>query len=217
MSKPPTVWGRRTSLNVQKVLWTLDELGIEYQHRNAGGDFGGLDDPAFLAMNPNGLVPVLRDEQGSVWESNSVVRYLCAKHSPGNLWIEEPYARSLADRWIDWAGTTLQQNFMRLFWGYYRTPESERDLPDIQRMLDRCRSNFRILDTHLASNSYLAGSRLTMVDIPAGATLHRYFGMGLTVEQPANVMAWFGRLCERPAYAANIAQPFRELYGRLAF
>jgi glutathione S-transferase len=217
MTKQNTLWGRRTSLNVQKVLRTLNELGIDYQHWNTGGEFGGLDDPSFLAMNPNGLVPVLRDEQGPVWESNSVVRYLCAKHSPEDLWIEEPYARSLADRWIDWAGTTLQQNFMRLFWGYYRTPQSDRDLPDIERTLDRCRSNFRVLDTHLASNRYLAGSRFTMADIPAGATLHRYFGLGLPVEKPANVMAWFNRLRERPAYVANITQPFTELYGRLAF
>lgn len=212
-----TVWGRRTSLNVQKVLWTLDELGIEYEHRNAGGSFGGLDDPELIAMNPNGLIPVLRDEQGSIWESNSIVRYLCAKHSFGDLWLEEPYARSLADRWIDWAGTTLQQNFMRVFWGYYRTPTSERDLSDVQQWVDRCQRNFCVLDAHLARHEFLAGSRFTVADIPAGATLHRYFEMGLAVERPVNVLAWFERLKERSAYRANIVQPFDELHGRLAF
>ena len=202
---------------MQKVLWTLDELGVEYEHRNAGGSFGGLDAPGFLAMNPNGLVPVLQDEEGSIWESNAIVRYLCAKYSSGDLWFEEPYARSLADRWIDWAGTTLQQNFMRHFWGYYRTPASERDLPDVQQWLDRCQSNFRILDAHLSSHEFLAGSRFTVADIPAGAALHRYFEMGLPVERPINVLAWFERLKQRPAYRANVVQPFSELYGRLAF
>jgi glutathione S-transferase len=216
---PPTttIWGRRTSLNVQKVLWTLDELGLEYEHRNAGGSFGGLDTPEFLAMNPNGLVPVVRDEQGFFWESNAIVRYLCAKHSPSDLWLSDPYSRSLADRWIDWAGTTLQQNFMRLFWGFYRTPETERDIEDVQHWLARCQRDFRILDTHLATHGFLAGPRFTIADIPAGATLHRYFEMGLPVEHPSNVLAWFARLKERPAYRANIVQPFNDLYGRLAF
>lgn len=212
-----TIWGRKNSFNVQKVLWTLDELGIEYEHRNAGGSFGGLDDPQFRAMNPHGLVPVLLDEQGAVWESNSIVRYLCAKHSPGNLWLEELYARSLADRWIDWAATTLQPNFMQVFWGYYRTPEADRNLRDIERALDNCHRNFRALDAHLAKNEYLAGTHFTAADIPVGTTLHRYFGMGLQVEQPPNVLAWFGRLQDRPAYQRNIIQPFHDLYGRLAF
>ena len=149
MKSSITVWGRRSSFNVQKVLWTLDELGLHYEHRNAGGSFGGLDDPAFLAMNPNGLVPVILDEEGSVWESNSIVRYLCAKHSQGNLWIEDSFARSKADRWIDWAATALQPSFTRLFWGYYRTPEAQRDKLANQAALSSCLKHFRLLDAQL--------------------------------------------------------------------
>jgi glutathione S-transferase len=211
------IWGRRSSFNVQKVLWTLDELGLEYEHRSAGGSFGGLSEPEFLAMNPQGLVPVLRDEEGVVWESNSIVRYLCAKHSSGNLWIEDPYRRSLVDRWIDWSATALQPSFMRLFWGYYRTPADRRNLVEIQRDLEQCQQYFRVLDAHLANHQYLADSRFTAAEITVGTTLHRYFTMGLPVEEPANVMAWFDRLRERPAFCNNILVPFDELYGRLAF
>lgn len=217
MTATITIWGRRTSFNVQKVLWTLDELGLLYEQRNVGGSYGGLDDPEFLAMNPHGLLPVLRDEEGSVWESNSIVRYLCAKHSSGNLWIEAPFHRSLADRWIDWAATTLQPSFMHLFWGYYRTPESQRNFVEIQSAINSCQKHFRALDTHLASHEYLAGSRFTAADIPAGTALHRYFSIGLPVEEPTNVMAWFARLRERAAFSKNILVPFDELYGRLAF
>jgi glutathione S-transferase len=212
-----TIWGRRSSFNVQKVLWTLDELELDYEHRNAGGSYGGLDNPEFLAMNPHGLVPVILDEEGAVWESNSIVRCICAKHSSGNLWIEDPFQRSLADRWIDWAATALQPSFMRLFWGYYRTPESQRNPVEIQSALESCQKHFRALDSHLASHNYLAGSRFTAADIPAGTTLHRYFSIGLPVEEPTNVMAWFLRLRERPAFRQNIVVPFDELYGRLAF
>jgi glutathione S-transferase len=212
-----TIWGRRSSFNAQKVLWTLDELELDYEHRNAGGSYGGLDNPEFLAMNPHGLVPVILDEEGAVWESNSIVRCLYTKHSSGNLWIEDPFQRSLADRWIDWAATALQPSFMRLFWGYYRTPESQRNPVEIQSALESCQKHFRALDSHLASHNYLAGSRFTAADIPAGTTLHRYFSIGLPVEEPTNVMAWFLRLRERPAFRQNIVVPFDELYGRLAF
>jgi glutathione S-transferase len=212
-----TIWGRRSSFNAQKVLWTLDELELDYEHRNAGGSYGGLDNPEFLAMNPHGLVPVILDEEGAVWESNSIVRCLYTKHSSGNLWIEDPFQHSLADRWIDWAATALQPSFMRLFWGYYRTPESQRNPVEIQSALESCQKHFRALDSHLASHNYLAGSRFTAADIPAGTTLHRYFSIGLPVEEPTNVMAWFLRLRERPAFRQNIVVPFDELYGRLAF
>jgi glutathione S-transferase len=217
MKSSLTVWGRRSSFNVQKVLWTLGELSLDYEHRDAGGSFGGLGDPAFLAMNPNGLVPVILDEEGSVWESNSIVRYLCAKHSRGNLWIEDPFARSKADRWIDWAATGLQPSFMRLFWGYYRTPEGQRDKMANQAALSSCIKHFRLLDAHLANNDFLAGSHFTAADIPAGTALHRYFGLGLAVEEPPNVMAWFSRLRDRPAFRQHVLVPFDDLYGRLAF
>jgi glutathione S-transferase len=217
MTATITIWGRCTSFNVQKVLWTLDELELVYEHRNAGGSYGGLDDPDFLEMNPHSLVPVLRDEEGAVWESNSIVRYLCAKHSYGNLWIASPFQRSLADRWIDWAATALQPSFMRLFWSYYRTPESQRNLMEIQSAMEICQKHFRALNAHLASHDYLAGLRFTAADIPAGTALHRYFSIGLPVEEPPNVMAWFARLRERPAFYQNILVPFDELYGRLAF
>ncbi len=217
MNPPLTVWGRRSSFNVQKVLWTIDELGLDYRHRDAGGSFGGLDDPAFLAMNPNGMIPVILDEEGSVWESNSIVRYLCAKHSRGCLWIEDPYARSKADRWIDWAATSLQPSFMRLFWGYYRTPEAQRDQREIQASLAGCLKYFRLLDGHLAKNDFLAGSSFSAADIPAGTVLHRYFSLGLGVEEPPYVMAWFSRLKARPAFRQRVLVPFDDLYGRLAF
>jgi glutathione S-transferase len=140
-----TVWGRRSAFNVQKVLWTLDELGLQYEHRNAGGSFGGLNTPEFLAMNPHGRVPVLVDGALTVWESHSIVRYLAATYGPGSLWPPLPAARSFADRWMDWSATTLQPDFMKLFWGYYRMPENQRDLQAIKAAVDACNHHFGVL------------------------------------------------------------------------
>lgn len=210
------VWGRRSAFNVQKVLWAVGELGLPHQHIAAGGSFGGLDDPAFLAMNPHGRIPVIDDDGLVVWESNSIVRYLAARHGATTLWPGDPGARSLADRWMDWALATLQRDFLDLFWGYYRTPDDARDWPFIRDRVERCATHFRLLDRHLADRDYLAGDGFTMADVPAGTTLYRYFE--LQVERPSvpNVEAWYGRLAERPAFREHVMLPFAELRGRLA-
>ncbi|MBC3908568.1 glutathione S-transferase family protein [Undibacterium umbellatum] len=212
-----TVWGRDTSYNVQRVLWTLDELSLVYEHRNAGGSFGGLDTPEFLAMNPHGRVPVLRDGDTVVWESNAIVRYLAAHYGSATLWQESAAERALADGWMDWSATTLQADFIRLFWSYYRTPSAQRDEKVISNLLASCQKHFRVLDGYLATRNYLAGAQFSMADIPAGSILHRYFTMGLEVERPSNVLAWYARLQERPAFQKQIAQVFDALFGRLAY
>jgi glutathione S-transferase len=211
------IWGRRCSFNVQKVLWTLDELSLPYEHRNAGGSFGGLDTPEFLAMNPHGKVPVIQDGSVVVWESNSIVRYLCASYGVGSLWQNSPEARSLADRWIDWSATILQPSYMKLFWGYYRTPANHRNDREVEAARAACLKHYRALNAHLSKQYYLAGDRFSMADIPAGTSLYRYFTMGVDVEQPHEVMAWYARLQNRPAFQKHIIVPFDALFGRLAF
>lgn len=117
------VWGRRSAYNVQKVLWTVGELGLPYEHIDVGSLAGQLDTPEFLAMNPHGRIPVLADGETVVWESNSIVRYLSAAYG-GALWAAEPAERSLAERWMDWELATLQPDFLALFWGFFRMPFS---------------------------------------------------------------------------------------------
>jgi glutathione S-transferase len=212
------VWGRRSSFNVQKVMWLVDELGLAHEHIDAGGKFGGLDAPAFRAMNPHGKVPVIDDGGTVVWESHAILRYLAARHGGTRWWPVDAAQRSLADRWMDWSATTLQPDFlMGVFWGFYRTPEPQRDLPAIRKKVAACASHFQLLDRVLADRRYLLGDELTLADIPAATALYRYFG--LDVERPAvpNVEAWYGRLQARPAYRAHVMLPFDELRGRLAY
>jgi glutathione S-transferase len=211
------LFGRRSAHNVQKALWALDELGLAYEHVDAGGAAGGLDAPAFLALNPHGRVPVLVDGDAAVWESNTIVRYLAARYGAGLLWVEDPAERSLAERWMDWELATLQPDFMALFWGFFRTPERERDAAAIRRAARRCAAHFALLDAHLTKQPFVAGGRFGMGDIPAGTVLHRYFEMGAGVEEPPHVRGWYERLAERPAYREHVMRPFEELRGRLAF
>jgi glutathione S-transferase len=212
-----TVWGRRCSFNVQKVLWTLDELGLSYRHIDAGGAFGGLDEPAFRTMNPHGTVPVLKDGEHAIWESNTILRYLAARYGVGTLWDEDPARRSLTDHWIDWSASGLQPSFLRLFWGYYRTPAEQRNEGLIGTHRKECSKHFRALDARLAQQAYLAGQQFSLADIAAGTCLHRYFNMGLAVDRPAHVLAWWARLQQREAFGKNVARPFDALFGRLAY
>lgn len=211
------IWGRRSAFNVQKVLWLVGELGLDHQHIDAGGRFGGLDAPEFRAMNPHGRIPVIDDHGTVVWESHTILRYLGARYGAGTFWPEDPSERSFADRWMDWALATLQRDFMDLFWGFYRTPEEERNWPRIRDRMERCARHYRLLDRHLSGRAYLAGDRITLADLPAGTTLYRYFALELDRPALPNVEAWYGRLAARPAYRAHVMVPFDDLRGRLDY
>jgi glutathione S-transferase len=211
------IWGRRSAFNVQKALWMLGEVGADFEHVEAGGAAGGLDSPAFLAMNPNGLIPVLEAEGVYHWESHTIVRYLAARFAAGTLWPLDPAERSLADRWLDWTLADLGPAFIRLFWSHFRTPEQNRDARRIAQAANDCERSYGLLDRHLAEHRFLAGNRFTMGDVPAGTTLYRYFEMGRPTPPLPNVRRWYAELAEREAFREHIMIPFDELRGRLAF
>jgi glutathione S-transferase len=213
-----TVWGRKSSFNLQKVMWLVDELKLVHRHIEAGGQFGGLDAPEFRAMNPHGRVPVIDDGGTVVWESHAILRYLAARYGRGSFWQDDPAARSLADRWMDWSHTTLQPDFLGgVFWGFYRTPEAQRDVRAIKSRVEACARHFQLLDRHLADRPFMLGDALTLADIPIGTSLYRYFNIDIERPSVPNVEAWYARLQERAAYRAHVMVPFRELYGRLDF
>jgi glutathione S-transferase len=199
-------------------MWLIGELGIEHRHIEAGGQFGGLDTPEFRAMNPHGRVPVIDDHGTIVWESHAILRYLAACYGRGTFWSDEPAKRSLSDRWMDWSETALQPDFLiGVFWGFYRTPEPQRNLPEIKKSIDRCAQHFHLLDRLLANKEFMLGSEFSLADIPIGANLYRYFN--IEIERPflPNVERWYRLLQDRPAYRRHVMVPFGELYGRLSY
>lgn len=213
-----TIWGRRSSFNLQKVMWLVGEIGLEHRHVEAGGQFGGLDDPEFLAMNPHGKVPVIDDDGVVVWESHAILRYLAARYGTTALWPDDPAERSRSDRWMDWSQATLQPDFLNgVFWGFYRTPEAQRDMRAIGHRLSLCARHFLLLDRHLANREFMLGNALTLADIPAGTCLYRYFNLDIERPSVPNVEAWYRRLEARPAYRRHVMVPFQELFGRLDY
>jgi glutathione S-transferase len=213
-----TIWGRRNSFNVQKVLWLIDEIGLEHTHVPAGGGFGGLSDPAFLARNPHGRIPVIQDGETIVWESHAILRYLAAKYAPAQFWPSEPAARSHIDRWMDWSQTELQPDFLTgVFWGFYRTPAAQRDERAVAEKIAASGKDFLLLDRWLETRAFLAGDMFSLADIPAGALLYRYFELEIERPNLPRVEQWYARLRERLAYRAHVMMPFDDLFGRLDY
>jgi glutathione S-transferase len=144
-------------------------------HPSRGG-FGWLDEPTFRGLNPHSRVPVLQDADLAVWESHTILRYLAACYGRGSFWLDDPAERSRVEDWMDWSQTSLQPDFlMGVFWGYYRTPETQHAWPAISRSLDRCAEHFRLLDRVLATRPFLTGDQLSLPEIPIGTSLYRYF------------------------------------------
>lgn len=199
-----TLYGRKTSVNVQKAVWVLEELRVPYSQIELGLNFGGVDTPEYLAMNPNGLVPTLKDGELTLWESHAIVRYLAASYGAGNLWPESPRMRALADQWTDWTAMRLQPAWGAVFTAVARTRPEARDRQAIARALDGVGPCFAILDTQLRKTPYLAGERLTYGDIAAGALLYRWYTIDIERPPLAGVDAWYERLKARPAYAKGV-------------
>ena len=213
-----TVLGRRSSANVQKVAWLVAELDLPHRHIELGGSFGGLDTPEFRLMNPHGKVPVIKDGDHVVWESHAILRYLAAKHGRGTFWSDDPAERSRVDQWMDWTQATLQNDFLNgVFWGYYRTPEAQRDMDAVNRAIDRCAAHFGLLDSLVADHAFLLGDRLSLADVTAGTHLYRYHNLGIDWPELPHLAAYYGRLVGREAYARHVMVPFDELFGRLSF
>lgn len=203
------VWGRPDGSNVIKAMWRIGELGIEYYRIDWGGSFGGNDDPAYRAKNPNGRLPTIEEEDGwCVWESGAVIRYLSAKHDFGGLYPADLRERADADRWMDWSSLNLA-SFNQVYLNYFfRLPKGVRDIGKIEAAVKVVTPWYDILDKQLEGRDYVCGNRLTIGDIPAGVLTHRWITWTPAEIRPShpNVEAWYARLCERPAYREHVVE-----------
>jgi len=205
------VWGRANSLNVQKVMWTIAELGLAHERIDFGGKFGGNDSPEYLAKNPNGLVPLLEDGDTALWESHAIVRYLAAKHGAGSLWPDNPTDRAPADQWMEWAQTTLQPATISVFMKMWRTPPGKQDPAAIAAAIEPAGKAMTKFDAVMGDRPFPSGNTLTFGDIAAGAHLFRYFTLDIERPNVPNVERWYAALTERPAYAEHVMVSYDDL------
>lgn len=202
------VWGRTSSVNVQKVLWCCEELGLPYERVDAGGPFGGTDTPEYLAMNPNGLVPAVSDDGFTLWESNTIVRYLAHKHGAGTLVSEDTAERALSEKWMDFQLGSLFPAFRAGFLGLTRTPPEERDPDAIAASLRETARLLAVLDAHLEGEAFVAGEGLGVGDVALGPVVYRWLNIEIERPELPNLERWHERLTQRPAYQKTVMVPF---------
>jgi glutathione S-transferase len=204
-----TIWGRPNSVNVQKVLWCLSELDLTYERIDAGMQHGRNREADYLAMNPNGRIPTLVDGDYVLWESNSIMRYLCMAYGQVSpIYPHDPKGRAAVDRWLDWTLSTLQPVDRPVFWALVRTPVAQRDMAAIQRDADAATEVWRIVDRQLATRRYIEGEKFTLADIAIGAFARRWLGVaGIIRPELPELNRWFAQFADRPGFVRFVAPP----------
>lgn len=194
------VWGRRSSSNVQKVVWALDELGLDFKRHTVGGGFGGVREPSYLKMNPNGLVPVMKDGDITMFESNAIVRYLAARYGEGSLRPKQAAALAAAEQWMEWQQLNVVPHISAIFWNQVRLPAAQRNEKAISDASAKLTDMLAIADSALKSSTWFAGDGFSFGDIVLGVLYWRYSCLDCTKPDTPNIKRWFEALKERPAY-----------------
>lgn len=201
------IWGRPNSSNVQKVLWTCAELDVAFERVDWGGSFGGNKEPAYLAMNPNGLVPTVEDNGLIIWESNTIMRHLATTRGGERLHPQDLAQRTLVERWMDWQISTLTPPMTSLLFGYYRMAPEKRDSAALDQARIRGGELWSMVERQLDGRDYIAGEALTLADIALGIFVHRWHSYPIERPNLPKLKAWYGRIGQRPGFRAHVAGP----------
>lgn len=198
------VWGRRNSSNVQKVMWAIGELGLAHERVDVGGPFGGNREAAYLAMNPNGLIPTIQDGDLTLWESNAILRYLAAAYGIGKLQPADLKSTAICNQWMDWQLAVVAPAITPAFLGLIRTPPDQRDAAAIAASQAKTIEAMAMLEARLGATRHVAGDAFTMADIPLGIMVYRYWQ--LVPQRPAhpNLERWYAAIAARPAFATHV-------------
>lgn len=207
------LWGRKSSSNVQAVMWCLAEIGLRVERIDAGFRYGITDTPDYLSMNPNGTVPTLQDGSNPpLWESGAILRYLANQYAPEAFWPSDPHARANVDRWAEWSKINVAINFTSpIFWRVVRTPQSRRDPSAIRAATVQLEKFLAIADSQLGKFAYIADDFLTLADIQFGHCLYRYFDIDIERCELNHLRRYYDMLTERPAYRENVMISYQEL------
>ncbi|MEL7466238.1 MAG: glutathione S-transferase family protein [Pseudomonadota bacterium] len=207
-----TVYGRATSSNVQIVMWAIGELGLECERHDIGHVHGGTDTPEYRAMNPNGLVPTIRDGDLAMWESSAILRYLAARYADEPFWPADPAERAALDMWAEWMKTTFVPAFnLGVFWPVVRTPKAQRDEAAVAAAIEKVKPLARMLSDRIGDGPWMAGEAFTFADILTGHSLYRYYTVEMDRAETPALDAFYARLQTRPAFVEHSMVSYESL------
>ncbi|MFS8044642.1 glutathione S-transferase family protein [Rhizobium sp. BR 314] len=208
-----TVWGRKSSSNVQALMWCIGELGLAYERIDAGFKYGITDTPEFLAMNPNGTVPILRDgDDEPLWETGAILRYLATQYGDDTFWSKDVRHGAQIDKWAEWAKINIAMNFTGpVFWRAVRTAPALRDEKAINAAVTALGAKLDIAESQLGRHRFLAGDSMTLADIQFGHILYRYFDIDIQRSAHPQLERYYQNLTERPAFQEHVMVSYEEL------
>jgi len=193
--------GKSSSINVRKVLWTCEELNLDIQREDWGAGFTSTDSEHFLALNPNGLVPVLIDDDFVLWESNTIIRYLAVEYGDGAIYPANPRTRARIDQWIDWQASDLNRSWSYAFMALVRLSSAHSDPMATAASLKEWTRYMAVLEGQLTkTGAFVAGADFTLADIPIGLSLNRWYATPFVHPQFPSVSRYFETLKTRPAF-----------------
>jgi glutathione S-transferase len=201
------IWGRLNSANVKKVVWAAQELALPFERIDVGGPFGGVNTPQFLALNPNGTIPVLEDDGFVLWESNAIVRYLASQYGDGSLYPADVRQRADIERWLDWQTTTFHPALVPAFLHLVRLPAAQRQPELAQAARPKLEQLAALLDAQLAERAYLTGNSFTIADLVLGCSVHPWLNLPLERVERPHLQRWYQALRARPASAGVLTLP----------
>ena len=195
------IYGYAASINVRKVLWTCTELGVPFVRENWIGPSRHASDPAFLSMNPVGLVPVIDDDGAVIWESNTIIRYLAASRGRSDLLPEDPLLRAHIEMWMDWQSSDFNNSWRVAFQGLVRKNPDYQNAVAIERGMSAFCKMVAIVDAQLAkSGGYICGPRFCLADIPIGLSIHRWRSIPAEKQRLNHIDEYYERLCDREGF-----------------
>jgi glutathione S-transferase len=170
------ILGKASSINVRKVLWTCTELGMPFVREDWGAGFQSTQEPAFLAMNPNAMVPVIVDGDVVLWESNTICRYLANRYGQGGALLPgEPAARARVEQWMDWQATELNNAWRYAFMALVRKSPAHGDPAQVESSIAQWNRQMGILEGQLGkTGAYAAGAAFSLADVVLGLSLNRW-------------------------------------------
>lgn len=198
------LWGRRTSINVQKVMWVLAELKLDHERTDAGGSFGGLNDDAYIAINPHQKVPTLVDGDIVLWESNAIIRYLADAYGKDVIFGSTPAERGTSDMWMEWYQSSVYASFQTIFHQSVKLPHADRNPQILAQAQEAVYKQFGLFDSTLENRAFINGDHLTLGDVPIAACLYRYYTMDIERPDYPNIARYYDNLVQRPAYSNTV-------------
>ena len=195
------ILGKASSINVRKVLWTCAELQIPFEREDWGSGFRSTHDAQFLALNPCAMVPVIQDGDFTLWESNTIIRYLVSRYDGSHLYPTDAQTRARIDQWIDWQASELNRSWSYAFLSLVRQSPEHQDSAALAVGIEQWSKNMAILDRQLEkTGAYVSGEQFSLADIPIGLSVNRWFETPLAHPDFAAVKAYYERLSLRPGY-----------------